>query len=132
MFESRSALGFVVHTPLGPRKSGMPDSVEMPAPVSATMRVEAETSRRASERESSRGNKHHRQRQAGNRALADDADDERAPALLHELADIRSKADARKRQQERPARQVRQIRHLALAEHAHRRKPRDDDEADDE
>ena len=34
MFEVRSALGLVVHRPLGPRKSGMPESVEMPAPVS--------------------------------------------------------------------------------------------------
>src|SRR3954466_6160013 len=102
MFESRSALGFFVHTPLGPRKSGMPDSVEMPAPVSATMRVDAKTSRLALERESSRGNKHHRPLQAGNRAFADDADDERAPALLHELADVRAKSDARKRQEERP------------------------------
>src|SRR5215210_3286898 len=37
MFDSRSALGFLVHTPCGPRKSGMPDSVEMPAPVSTTI-----------------------------------------------------------------------------------------------
>src|SRR6185436_768985 len=36
MFDSRSALGSRVHTPDGPRKSGMPDSVEMPAPVSTT------------------------------------------------------------------------------------------------
>src|SRR4051794_24530152 len=31
-----SAAGFLVHTPSGPRKSGMPDSVEIPAPVSTT------------------------------------------------------------------------------------------------
>src|ERR1700738_5107155 len=43
MLERRSAFGFVVHTPCGPRKSGMPDSVEMPAPVSATTRAEAST-----------------------------------------------------------------------------------------
>jgi hypothetical protein len=30
-----SASGFFVQMPLGPRKSGMPDSVDMPAPVSA-------------------------------------------------------------------------------------------------
>src|SRR5436189_6243874 len=36
MLESFSASGFLVHTPCGPRKSGMPESVEMPAPVSAT------------------------------------------------------------------------------------------------
>src|SRR2546421_6421524 len=36
MLESFSALGSFVHTPCGPRKSGMPDSVEMPAPVSTT------------------------------------------------------------------------------------------------
>src|SRR5712691_3003593 len=47
MFDSRSAFGFFVHTPLGPLKSGMPDSVEMPAPVNATIRAEAETSWRA-------------------------------------------------------------------------------------
>ncbi len=47
MFESRSAFGFVVQTPCGRRKSGMPDSVEMPAPVSATMRVDVDTQRLA-------------------------------------------------------------------------------------
>ena len=30
--------GFFVHTPCGPRKSGMPESVEIPAPVSTVMR----------------------------------------------------------------------------------------------
>jgi hypothetical protein len=43
MFESFSACGFFVHTPCGPRKSGIPDSVEMPAPVSTTIRFEAST-----------------------------------------------------------------------------------------
>src|SRR6266850_1257769 len=38
MFDIFSATGFLVHTPCGPRKSGMPESVEMPAPVSTTMR----------------------------------------------------------------------------------------------
>src|SRR3954468_18494481 len=38
MLDIFSACGFFVHTPCGPRKSGMPESVEMPAPVSATMR----------------------------------------------------------------------------------------------
>src|SRR6185295_2421478 len=38
MFDIFSACGFFVHTPCGPRKSGMPESVEMPAPVRATMR----------------------------------------------------------------------------------------------
>src|SRR3954468_12522280 len=38
MLESFSASGFLVQTPCGPRKSGMPESVEMPAPVSATTR----------------------------------------------------------------------------------------------
>src|SRR5687767_8307199 len=33
-----SATGLRVHSPCGPRKSGMPESVEMPAPVSATTR----------------------------------------------------------------------------------------------
>src|SRR4030088_744445 len=47
MSDSRAAFGLRVHTPFGPRKSGMPDSVEMPAPVSATMRVEADTRRQA-------------------------------------------------------------------------------------
>src|SRR6185369_17938584 len=36
MLESFSAIGFLVHTPWGPRKSGMPESVEIPAPVRAT------------------------------------------------------------------------------------------------
>src|SRR5436190_19871704 len=39
MLESFSASGFLVQTPCGPRKSGMPESVEMPAPVSATTRL---------------------------------------------------------------------------------------------
>src|SRR6478672_2190445 len=43
-----SASGFFVHTPLGPRKSGMPESVEMPAPVSTTMRRASSTQRRTS------------------------------------------------------------------------------------
>ena len=34
MFEAFSAWGFLVQTPFGPRKSGMPESVEMPAPCS--------------------------------------------------------------------------------------------------
>src|SRR5689334_8918237 len=38
MFDIFSATGFLVHTPCGPRKSGMPESVEMPAPVSTTTR----------------------------------------------------------------------------------------------
>src|ERR1043165_9333377 len=38
MFDIFSAAGFLVHTPCGPRKSGMPESVEMPAPVSTTTR----------------------------------------------------------------------------------------------
>src|SRR5687767_10583768 len=41
MFDIFSALGFFVHTPCGPRKSGMPESVEMPAPVSTTTRCAA-------------------------------------------------------------------------------------------
>src|SRR5262245_14044322 len=38
MSESFSASGFFVQTPCGPRKSGMPESVEMPAPVNTTTR----------------------------------------------------------------------------------------------
>ena len=38
MFTSFIDSGFVVHTPFGPRKSGMPDSVLMPAPVRTTIR----------------------------------------------------------------------------------------------
>src|SRR5688572_32111626 len=38
MSESFSACGFFVHMPCGPRKSGMPESVEMPAPVRTTTR----------------------------------------------------------------------------------------------
>src|SRR6185436_13759342 len=38
MFDIFSASGFLVHSPCGPRKSGMPESVEMPAPVSTTTR----------------------------------------------------------------------------------------------
>src|SRR5260221_8104618 len=36
MFAAFSAAGSLVQTPFGPRKSGIPDSVEMPAPVSTT------------------------------------------------------------------------------------------------
>src|SRR5205085_5253137 len=38
MFDIFSATGFLVHRPCGPRKSGMPESVEIPAPVRTTMR----------------------------------------------------------------------------------------------
>jgi hypothetical protein len=41
-----SAAGFRVQTPWGPRKSGIPESVEMPAPVNATTRVESPIHRR--------------------------------------------------------------------------------------
>src|SRR5579885_1544261 len=52
MSESFSAIGFLVHTPLGPRKSGMPESVEMPAPVSTTTRSAPSTQARAVSRRS--------------------------------------------------------------------------------
>src|SRR5260221_368196 len=39
MLESFSASGSFVHSPCGPRKSGIPDSVEIPAPVRITMRL---------------------------------------------------------------------------------------------
>ncbi len=42
-----SASGFLVHTPCGPRKSGMPESVEIPAPVSTTTRRARSTRDRA-------------------------------------------------------------------------------------
>ena len=44
------SIGFIrLQTPPGLRKSGMPDSVEMPAPVKTTVR--AEPARRAARRE---------------------------------------------------------------------------------
>src|SRR5437879_1381341 len=43
MLESFAASGYVVHSPCGPRKSGIPDSVEMPAPVRITMRLASST-----------------------------------------------------------------------------------------
>src|SRR4051812_16134013 len=43
MLDIFSASGFFVHTPCGPRKSGMPESVEMPAPLSTTMRRASDT-----------------------------------------------------------------------------------------
>src|SRR3954453_15094930 len=46
MFDNRSAFGLVVQTPCGPRKSGIPESVEMPAPVRATMRLAVAIHRR--------------------------------------------------------------------------------------
>src|SRR5688500_8087090 len=47
MSDIRSALGLSVQTPWGPRKSGTPESVEMPAPVSATTRRASSRWRRA-------------------------------------------------------------------------------------
>src|SRR5256885_16881051 len=47
MSDNFSALGFLVQTPWGPRKSGMPDSVEMPAPVSTTTRCDCPIQSRA-------------------------------------------------------------------------------------
>src|SRR5687768_3815236 len=41
MFDIFSASGFFVHRPCGPRKSGMPESVEMPAPLRTTTRSAA-------------------------------------------------------------------------------------------
>src|SRR5262245_51408251 len=43
MLDIFSASGFFVHRPCGPRKSGMPESVEMPAPVRTTTRCAAST-----------------------------------------------------------------------------------------
>src|SRR5205809_124304 len=43
MFDSLSAFGSLVQTPCGPRKSGIPDSVEIPAPVNATIRPDSST-----------------------------------------------------------------------------------------
>jgi hypothetical protein len=45
MVDSAWAPGFFVQTPCGPRKSGMPDSVEMPAPVRTV--IDAARSHRA-------------------------------------------------------------------------------------
>src|SRR3954471_14804882 len=45
MLESFSALGSFVQTPCGPRKSGIPDSVEIPAPVRTTTCDESSTQR---------------------------------------------------------------------------------------
>ena len=42
--------GSLVHMPFGPRKSGMPDSVEMPAPVSTTIWPASRNQRRRSAR----------------------------------------------------------------------------------
>src|SRR6476620_6881195 len=50
MCEVRSAFGFLVQTPFGPRKSGIPLSVEMPAPVSTTMALAAWIHERAVDR----------------------------------------------------------------------------------
>ena len=47
MLDIFSASGFLVHKPCGPRKSGMPESVEMPAPVRTTTRLAASTQERA-------------------------------------------------------------------------------------
>src|SRR5918999_642694 len=43
MWAVRSAFGFLVQIPFGPRKSGMPLLVEIPAPVSTTTRSAAAT-----------------------------------------------------------------------------------------
>ena len=47
MFEAFSAAGLRVQTPFGPRKSGIPESVEIPAPVSTTTRLAAVIAARA-------------------------------------------------------------------------------------
>src|SRR6476469_1245414 len=47
MFDAFSSAGLRVHTPFGPRKSGIPESVEMPAPVSTTTRPAAAIAARA-------------------------------------------------------------------------------------
>ena len=44
MLEAFSAAGFFVHTPWGPRKSGIRESVEIPAPVSTATRSAASIS----------------------------------------------------------------------------------------
>src|SRR5262245_65178163 len=49
MLDIFSATGFLVHRPCGPRQSGIPESVEMPAPVSATMRRASSTHARTAE-----------------------------------------------------------------------------------
>src|SRR2546427_354480 len=54
MLESFSACGSFVHTPRGPRKSGIPDSVEMPAPVRTTMCLASSTHLRTEAIEGSR------------------------------------------------------------------------------
>ena len=53
MWEAFSAAGSFVQTPLGPRKSGIPLSVLIPAPVSTTMRRAARNRARTSSRSSS-------------------------------------------------------------------------------
>src|SRR3954468_24556959 len=47
MLESCSALGSFVQTPCGPRKSGIPESVEMPARVRTTIREHSSIHRHA-------------------------------------------------------------------------------------
>src|SRR5262249_1252602 len=51
MLESFSASGSRVHTPCGPRKSGIPDSVEMPAPVKTTTSLACSTHARTASME---------------------------------------------------------------------------------
>src|SRR5206468_2834934 len=68
-----SASGFFVHTPCGPRKSGMPESVEMPAPVRTTMRRAWSMKRRAAARSWSSGatpTRYHKGRSCDQRAAA--------------------------------------------------------------
>ena len=47
MLDAFSAAGFFVHIPCGPRKSGIAESVEIPAPVNTTIRSESATASRA-------------------------------------------------------------------------------------
>src|SRR5688500_5664082 len=49
MLDIFSASGFFVHSPCGPRKSGIPESVEMPAPLNTTTLWAAWTNARARE-----------------------------------------------------------------------------------
>src|ERR1035441_1282693 len=51
MLARRSAAGSLVQTPSGPRKSGIPEAVETPAPVITTIDDEVSTSDRALSKE---------------------------------------------------------------------------------
>ena len=72
------------------------------------MAVAMAVTRACSDEEPPRGHDHP-ERKAGDRALADDTDDERAPPLVRQLADVGPQSDACEGEKKRPSREIRDV-----------------------